>query len=230
MSSCQYGTVQPPCLNPPSVSSSAPPGAWITPSRVMNSATISSLMSVPPPSRRRLLDSLARFRACALDDDRLLPQNCANLARTVRAEGLFARQVGHGYGDVGPRGQASRRGRRIRRDQTGKELSRVPVLGHERGHSHVEKCGLGVGVAGQAFGGNDEAVERAVVPAIGRDIRRLCGLNRAEVLQDKLLILRNLALMRCATDSREASQEKGIHCGDLSSHYPSFGLPSSGFG
>src|SRR5215813_6540155 len=44
MSSCQYGCVQPPCVKPPSVSSSAPPGAWITPSSVMNSATISSLM------------------------------------------------------------------------------------------------------------------------------------------------------------------------------------------
>lgn len=32
MSSCQYGTVHPPCVKPPSVSSSAPPGAWITPS------------------------------------------------------------------------------------------------------------------------------------------------------------------------------------------------------
>jgi len=29
MSSCQYGTVHPPCSNPPSRSSSLPPGAWI---------------------------------------------------------------------------------------------------------------------------------------------------------------------------------------------------------
>src|SRR5688572_23827569 len=44
MSSCQYGIVQPPYLNPPSVSSSAPPGAWITPSRDRNSETISFRM------------------------------------------------------------------------------------------------------------------------------------------------------------------------------------------
>src|SRR3712207_5464259 len=44
MSSCQYGSVQPPCSNPPSRSSSLPPGACITPSRVTNSETISFLI------------------------------------------------------------------------------------------------------------------------------------------------------------------------------------------
>src|SRR3954469_2270018 len=44
MSSCQYGQVHPPYSNPPSVSSSFPPGAWITPSRVMNSETMSFLI------------------------------------------------------------------------------------------------------------------------------------------------------------------------------------------
>src|SRR5512133_1125963 len=47
MASCQYGRVHPPCLKPPSVSSTSPPGAWITPSKVMNSATISSLIFIP---------------------------------------------------------------------------------------------------------------------------------------------------------------------------------------
>src|SRR5690349_22193379 len=47
MSSCQYGHVHPPCLNPPSVSSSFPPGACITPSSETNSETISFLMVSP---------------------------------------------------------------------------------------------------------------------------------------------------------------------------------------
>src|SRR3989454_6913154 len=44
MSSCQYGIVQPPYANPPSRSSSLPPGACMTPSRVTNSETMSFLM------------------------------------------------------------------------------------------------------------------------------------------------------------------------------------------
>src|SRR5689334_20829539 len=44
ISSCQYGIVQPPCANPPSVSSSAPPGACMTPSSETNSATVNFLM------------------------------------------------------------------------------------------------------------------------------------------------------------------------------------------
>ena len=47
MSSCQYGIVQPPWVKPPSVSSSAAPGAWMTPSTVMNSATMSFRMPLP---------------------------------------------------------------------------------------------------------------------------------------------------------------------------------------
>src|SRR5215510_4780348 len=39
MSSCQYGCVHPPWAKPPSLSSSAPPGAWITPSNETNSET-----------------------------------------------------------------------------------------------------------------------------------------------------------------------------------------------
>ena len=42
--SCQYGHVHPPCLNPPSRSSSFPPGAWMTPSIDTNSDTMSFLM------------------------------------------------------------------------------------------------------------------------------------------------------------------------------------------
>src|SRR5688572_26921482 len=47
MSSCQYGIVQPPCSNPPSRSSSFPPGACITPSSVTNSETTSFLTGSP---------------------------------------------------------------------------------------------------------------------------------------------------------------------------------------
>src|SRR6185312_16154158 len=39
MSSCQNGPVHPPCVKPPSVSSSAPPGACMTLSNDTNSAT-----------------------------------------------------------------------------------------------------------------------------------------------------------------------------------------------
>src|SRR3954470_3007919 len=38
-SGSKYGPDQPPCAKPPSVSSSAPPGACTTPSRLMNSYT-----------------------------------------------------------------------------------------------------------------------------------------------------------------------------------------------
>src|SRR3990172_1667107 len=48
MSSCQYGRVQPPWTKPPSVSSSGAPGAWITPSSVMNSCTTIFLTATPP--------------------------------------------------------------------------------------------------------------------------------------------------------------------------------------
>src|SRR5687768_2298173 len=48
MSSCQYGMVQPPCSKPPSRSSSFPPGACTTPSRVMNSETMSFRMTFSP--------------------------------------------------------------------------------------------------------------------------------------------------------------------------------------
>src|SRR6266581_7616205 len=40
-SSSSRGACQPPCLKPPSVSSSGPPGACMTPSRVTNSLTMS---------------------------------------------------------------------------------------------------------------------------------------------------------------------------------------------
>src|SRR5688572_8042835 len=53
MSSCQYGCVQPPWAKPPSVSSSAPPGACMTPSNETNSDTtilrmVISLLSADP--------------------------------------------------------------------------------------------------------------------------------------------------------------------------------------
>src|SRR5213596_3454023 len=45
-SSSSKGICQPPCLKPPSVSSSGPPGACMTPSRVTNSLTMSWPMNV----------------------------------------------------------------------------------------------------------------------------------------------------------------------------------------
>src|SRR5438128_127374 len=53
-SSSSKGACQPPCLKPPSVSSSGPPGACMTPSRVTNSLTMSWPMLSPPLSRRSM--------------------------------------------------------------------------------------------------------------------------------------------------------------------------------
>ena len=45
-SSSMYRMCQPPWAKPPLESSSAPPGAWATPSRLMNSFTITFRISV----------------------------------------------------------------------------------------------------------------------------------------------------------------------------------------
>src|SRR5512138_3385885 len=44
----EYGHVHPPYVKPPLVSSSGPPGAWMTPSSEICSSTITFLMRVPP--------------------------------------------------------------------------------------------------------------------------------------------------------------------------------------
>ena len=49
--SSKYGTVHPPCLNPPEGSSSAPPGAGMTPSRVTKDKTMSFRIFLPPSSK-----------------------------------------------------------------------------------------------------------------------------------------------------------------------------------
>src|SRR5918994_6792221 len=52
-----YGMLQPPCEKPPLVSSSSPPGAWATPSRLTNSLTITLRIAV---SFRSILSTLDR--------------------------------------------------------------------------------------------------------------------------------------------------------------------------
>src|SRR6266508_5432225 len=56
ITSSEYGACHPPYAKPPLVSSSGPPGACMTPSRVINSSTITFLMS-------ELLQQLATFMA-----------------------------------------------------------------------------------------------------------------------------------------------------------------------
>src|SRR5690348_9949957 len=63
IASSQYARVQPPCLNPPSVSSVSPPGACITPSNDRNSETINLRMVI--------LQSRAGHRAVLLTGRRM---------------------------------------------------------------------------------------------------------------------------------------------------------------
>ena len=80
MSSCQNGIVQPPCSNPPSRSSSSPPGACMTPSRDMNSETMSFLITPlslgrtrPSPLRRSKRAGIDSCKACKKKPFRGLP-------------------------------------------------------------------------------------------------------------------------------------------------------------
>src|SRR3954471_15439716 len=53
-SGSKYGIDHPPWVNPPSVSSSAPPGAWTTPSRLMKSLT---MMRMTAPLEVEIVDT-----------------------------------------------------------------------------------------------------------------------------------------------------------------------------
>src|SRR5262249_24339161 len=83
--------VQPPCANPPSVSSFAPPGAWITPSKVTNSATMSSLMLLLLLAARGLpargLEQFDRIAVGIFHEDLLAARTDFHLVAKARGEG-----------------------------------------------------------------------------------------------------------------------------------------------
>src|SRR5687768_13743312 len=111
MSSCQYGIVQPPCSNPPSRSSSLPPGACITPSSVTNSDTISFRMETVP------VMSLDRYAELAVRGT--LPAFAWAFTRTSNEHardrhGRDVRQISHYFTGIPPRAH----GPKLRRAHT----------------------------------------------------------------------------------------------------------------
>src|SRR5262245_2146087 len=95
MSSCQYGSVQPPWRKPPSVSSFSPPGACITPSRLTNSETINLrivvLLLLSRRTRARTIDTRSfRDRTVTAREER-----CRQVEHYASAVELFDVELKH---------------------------------------------------------------------------------------------------------------------------------------